>query len=86
MPVEDPKALAQTYLAKHNIEKIFEVGGRSASAAAAAADVDVDCACARGVCVRVCVRACVCVCVRWDPVRICKPMCSSIGQRMCAST
>ena len=25
MPVEDPKALAQTYLAKHNVEKIFEV-------------------------------------------------------------
>ena len=24
MPVEDPKALAQAYLGKHNIEKIFE--------------------------------------------------------------
>ena len=29
MPVEDPKAIAQTYLAKHNIEKIFEVSSRT---------------------------------------------------------
>lgn len=32
MPVEDPKALAQTYLAKHNIEKIFEVRSPHTSA------------------------------------------------------
>jgi len=25
MPVEDPRAVAKTYLAKHNVEKIFEV-------------------------------------------------------------
>ena len=25
MPVEDPRALAKTYMAKHNVEKIFEV-------------------------------------------------------------
>lgn len=78
MPVEDPKALAQTYLAKHNIEKIFEVSSRTAPPRRCRSDT---CVC---VCARFCV--CICACLRWDPIRTCKPMCSSIGQRMCAST
>jgi hypothetical protein len=45
MPVEDPKALAQTYLAKHNIEKIFEVSPRTAPPRRCRSDT----------CVRVCV-------------------------------